>query len=314
MFHSVFADEDSEFGQLYYFRPANYYKYNDKGKPSKAEAFPLEWPDDPSSSGNPATFGGDFSLLLEKIEDLIQAWYGSSDLYQINGVLIRAFKDVPRQEIPHFIEGDTFNAVVDRAFLMQIMNATILPVDIGTCNITQEPTSQNYVIWTPHAPTALDADWNPSNIPTAHVLRVFENDVTGDDNMEMTRLVNFVTQDGPKKVYVNCGSELVTDIVIYVYNTEDSSLMSYEIDNNTIYFDQQDPHHIINTMNKICAIMPFRYIPCIYVCAKSDNVTVFSGMLGDVYNWMVYNKQDWEMLNFVAYQSLWTPKNIKQTF
>jgi hypothetical protein len=292
MCHNIFADEDSEFGQLYIFRPINYYVYDDEDIPSKAANTQIAWT-------VPFT---DFGEWLDLIDEAIQSWYGSTDLYQINGVLLRAFKEAPRQSIPHFVQGDTIDPVVDRSFLMQIMNCTIMGwTDPTTCDITQEPSTQNYVIWKPK----LDSTSPAYNPVSSTMLRLFENDVSNEDNMELTRLVNFVDENG---FLTNCGTEIVAGIDMLRYDTTTNSADIHTIGSNEIVLSEDDPASQIHLIN---SIQPFRYIPAIHIVGEPGLYGVrYLGTLGDVYNWMLYTRIDWHTLQFVAYQSLWTPKNL----
>lgn len=298
MCHNIFADEDSEFGQLYLFVPDNYYVYNDTAIPSKAEFKSY------------TAAGKTFPQILSVIQEMIDAWYGSSDLYQINGTLLRAFKDAPRQAIPYYELSDQINPTVDRAFLMQIMNCTMIDgVNAGTLDITQEPTAQNYVIWKPVATgqnilNPLYADFQ--------MLRLFEDDISQDDCMELTRLMNFADPDTHELTY--CGSELVTKITLWRYDTTTDTLDGYTLGKNAISFERSGTSipDIVGSFGQISAIAPFRYIPTVHVVSYHDMDPdhVYYGLLGDLYNWMFYSRDDWHTLQFVAYQSLWTPKNM----
>jgi hypothetical protein len=302
MCHNIFADEDSQFGQLYIFKPENYYVYDDTSTPNKAVSNTF----DPES----------FNDILSIIERALSSWYNSSDLYQINGTLLRAFRDAPKQYIPHYNIDDIITPVVDRAFLMQIMNCSIdgEMLDRDTLDITQEPTTQNYVIWTPKGEPVV----NRYSARSSVLLRLFEEDVSNEDNMELTRLINMpiVVKDEDTDMYYdlfeNSGSEIVTSIQIYTFDATVGTFSPVRVstfDSNelTVPFDDNG-----NFITMMCDMQAFRYIPTIYVITTNDQGTnkVFRGTLGDVYNWMIYNQADWKVLNFVAFQSLWTPKNL----
>lgn len=303
MCHNVFVDEDSQFGQLYMFMPDNYYIYDDTATPSKAKF-----------TGYSAS-GKTFSQILAIIQGMIDAWYSSSDLYQINGTLLRAFKDAPRQNIPYYNITDRITPVVDRAFLMQIMNATLVgnSIDYTTCDITQDATSQNYVKWMPMMDSSFFNPEHQTQCADYQMLRVFENDLNNDDNMEMTRLLNFT--DPIDLSMTHCGSELVTQVVVYSYNTVTDALVPAGIyGSNVIYVDVTAPTSLTVrvALESVGSICPFRYIPTLHIMMHNNTTDAkqYFGLMGDIYNWMLYAREDWNTLQFVSSQSLWTPKNL----
>lgn len=290
MFHSVFMDEDSEYGQMYMFSLNNYYLYSDTSEPSQAISTLF----DKTS----------FSTMMECIEKAIAAWLGSSDFYQINGTLLRAFKEAPRQRIPNITLTDTVEPVVDRDFLMQIMNMSVIPGTLTNLNITQDPTQQNFIVWTPKTGVLATGEWPyVAAGGTECVWRLFENDVTPEDNMELTRLWNFYN---PSTGFLEgCGSEIVTGFYLWQYDTEQNISSSQHFISNTLLSNST------SFISRIAALSPFRYIPPIHLVRPqtgSGETTVpaqYFGMLGDQYNWMVYSKNDWLELQKSAYQSIW---------
>lgn len=309
MMHKVYADEDSDLAQLYFFRPANYYVYDDTSNPSFAKSFPINW-----GSVSPFTT---FNAFLTIIQKQLDAWYGSSDLYQINGVVLRAFKEAPKQMIPYYELGDTLDVSVDKAHIMQIMNCTIIStLDPDSLSLTQEPNTQNFVIWEPKLDTTLDVSESSME---RMVLRLFEDEPTQDDNMEMTRLTNlWYTEAGePGRYITNCGSEIVVNINCYKYDAMADSLLTYSIGTNThvIYLDG-NASKLTQFADMLTALSPFRYIPLIQMFTQlgSDSAGYsaprYVGMLGDQYNWAFLDINDWGQLQFVAYESLWKPKNV----
>lgn len=290
MFHSIFLDEDSPFGQAYMFVPYNYYVYDDANHKAKSYWIGMD------------TIIG-FDELLEAIEAQIQAWYTSSDLYQINGVLLRAFKNAPRQNIPHHELTTSPTISVDRSFLMQIMNCTINSnMKSSSLDITQDLDTQNYVVWKPQANSTSDVPLY--NHPYV-LLRLFEDHPTNDDNMEMTRLINFVN---PTTLYYEgCGSEIVNNIQLWRLNAATDQEESTIITGNDLVLSDSDWYdHFSNAIN----VCPFRYIPAIHVLHKIGDRVDYMGILGDLYNYTVYSRVDWLELQNVAMRSLWKPRNL----
>lgn len=303
LMHNIYADEDSELAQIYVFRPTNYYTYADDAVPSRAVS--NNWP-------NWDYDRVPFDEILDRIDDMIDRWYNSSDLYQINGTLLRAFKDAPRQVMPDLDESAETAVEVDRAHLMQIMNCTIIGnLDSTSLDITQDGTTQNFIKW---MPKTRDHDYDGS--VTSAVLRLFEDDISQDDNMELSRLLCLFKEEnkaGDIQVYSgelkNCGSEIVNKISVHKYNTltNTSDVVSYV--SNTLFLPENADIEEVQLFNKRIAYMsPFRYIPCIYLTREDDASRKFDGILGDVYNWCVYDIVDYANLQFQAYWSLWKPK------
>lgn len=293
MFHSIFLDEDSPYGQAYMFCPANYYVYDDTNSKAKSNWI------------NNSTFQHDFEVLLETIESQINAWYTSSDLYQINGVLLRAFKNAPRQHIPHHEITNSPTINVDRSFLMQIMNCTINNnIELSSLDITQDPNTQNFVIWKPKANPA-------SQVPMYNhpyvLLRLFEDHPTNDDNMEMTRLINFVNTTN--NYYEGCGSEIVSSIELWKLNAATGASYSTILTSNDLILSSAGTTWY-DYLENYLGVCPFRYIPAIHVIYTDGGDRVYYGMFGDVYNYTVYSRVDWLELQSVAMRSLWKPRNL----
>lgn len=300
LMHNVYLDEDSEFGQIYSFRPINYYKYDDTAS---------------EATYKPASFSN-LSSLIGTIEDLLNAWYTSSDLFQINGVLLRAFKDYPRLHLDHISIDDSINPQTDREILMQIMNASIQNIapnmavpESSPFSVTQDPADPTYIKWTP---TMSDEAFKMSmTISESQMLRLFENDVTKEDNMELTRLTNMVNPVNTANVghYLNfCGGEIINRIQIGHYDlVSDAFVLDATLTSNYLLYSN------VNTTVNCLAVSNFRYIPTVYVYSAplgSSTVPTLAGLIGDIYNYMMYDRQDWMLLNNVALQSLWIPKSI----
>lgn len=300
MAHNVFIDEESDRGQLYMFIPDGYYVYDDTANPSTAAYTKIDV----------AEHGADFfPKLLGMIERSLDSWYNSSDLYQINGTLLRAFKDAPRQHIEPLYLDTRISPVQDRNFLLQIMNCTILG-GVENLDITQDPTTQNYVIW---KPKVAGPQVGKANVfkSSSQYLRIFEQEVTGEDNMEMTRLMNF--SDPVSNELKDCGSELVLEISMYQYNATTDTETVTTLNNNvyTVDFPVDNFTSLSGLMQVVGSISPFRYIPTVHLATftKETARLEWYGMLGDQYNWMLYPKVDWAYLQKVAYQSLWMPNS-----
>lgn len=303
MMHNIFCDEPSDYGQLYIFRPLNYYIYDDTLGIAKAKEFPWYLNNDELIS---------FNTILDIIEDMLDAWYNSSDLYQINGTLLRAFKDAPVQSMPDFDMEANIEPVQDRAHLMQIMNCNIVSdMDFSSLDIYQDPATQNYVIWKPHSLGAK----NYVSRKEAHVLRLFEDDISNEDNMELTRLLNlYSAEPHPTETgkyytqYRNCGSEIVGRIGVASYNSMTDSVDMIYYSSNELIIDTTSSAGLLVTMKRIAYMSPFRYIPCFHLIYTDGITANHGGILGDLYNWKVYDIKDWNVLQFNAYLSLWKPR------
>ena len=298
LFHNVYLDEDSDYGQMYSFKPVNFYLYDDKQ--SKAIYKQPNW--------------RTFSDVLNDLEAMVNAWLLSDDFYQINGTLHRAFKDHPRLTIDHATVEDIITPTTDRDILMQVMNMTITPIDYSSAvefvanDITQDKSNPTYIQWKPRTNPTIDAT-HPV-VDNHYLMRAFEDELTQDDNMEMTRLLNmkdvsseFVESAVTYYYYTNCGAELVQAVDLWYYDPalEDvvnvGNLKSNYINTASLTFPTA------------ASITNFRYIPMLMMYSVKDQNLEFSGLLGDVYNYMILSNKDWQALNAVAYQSVWLPKD-----
>lgn len=310
LMNNVYLDEDSQYGQIYSFAPVNYYTYQDTSGTALYTSMPA------SSTGLPGIIGAAQSLL--------NAWYTSSDLFNINGVLQRSFKDHPRLRLQHVSLDDVITPITDRFIIMQVQNMSIIPLDIpmsastaapAEFNITQDPSDPTYIKWTPYVSTTT---WNQAPIVgDYHLLRVFEDDLSADDNMEMTRLLTFCNPETSPDSANNdvhfcnmCGPEIVFKVTVGYYDTvRDTYVQAASFDSNYVDID---PANTSDAANAI-ALSGFRYIPTIYAWSKptgSSTVPTFVGIIGDFYNYMLYSRSDYIDLNNVALQSIWIPKSI----
>lgn len=295
--HNYFADEDSDYAQVYMFSPDGYYTYSDT---------------EHKAVWNEGTLNRSFDEVLHIIRNQIQSWYRSSDLYQINGVLLRALKDAPRQVIPHYM-GEAISPIVDRAFLLQIQNMTICG-NLSNLDIRQDLETQDYIRWEPAC------NGNPVTRASAQVLRIFEDDVTQEDNAEMTRFLNFARKDPWTGNYhlLNCCSEIVTRVTGCWYNSTDDSVGMADVYSNIVFvprnygsaWTEVESDMARDAILAIRALSPFRYIPAMIVAEydSGENQIAFSTFLNDTYNYTYFPYSDYAALQFQMYQSLWTPK------
>lgn len=307
LMHNVYLDEDSDYGQIYSFKPQNYYVY-----------------DDTKHQGTyyPVSGWTTFSAVLDSIQTMINGWLLSDDFYQINGVLHRAFKDHALLHIDHASTEDIITPTTDREILMQIMNCSIVNVQtesltaIGTPEatvcITQDPSEPTYIKWTPRNESP------QSKLPVVaenYLLRAFEDVLSQEDNMEMTRLLTMLDRDSIETVagtqymyYRQCGSDIITAIDMYYYDPKQTDITNIgHFTSNYISVTEPNIHKIVTSISN------FRFIPMFFVYGETTGATPtisLKGLVGDVYNYMVYHNYDYQNLNNVAYQSAWLPKGL----
>ena len=306
LFHNLFMDEDSTLGQVYAFRQANYYVYADQEHKAR----------------NVWLTSHTIDTYLDAIEECLNAWYATSDFYQMNGTLLRAFKEAPRQHIDPFDADKFITPVVDREFLLQIMNVTIVG-DINTSStstqadfdITQDLSHPNYVMWMPKENGPEKGTALATTRAAEQMLRIFETDPTADDNMEMTRFLCF-TESATSDVLRDCGSEIVVGINLHSYDSVKDTLSTVRLAHNAVYFDTSSGGSsslLQGNIGIVAALSPFRYIPVVHIWSgegvlSSPSMTklTWHGVVGDMYNQMMYYRGDYSNLQNVAMRSLWT--------
>lgn len=308
--HTIFADEDSQYAQLMYFWPEGYYQYDETDPAApKARFYFLR------------QGGFTMQVLLDAISGAINAWKRSSDFYTINGPLHRAFKDAPVQSIPQLDEYEVIKPVVDRVMTMQIMNMTIMGNAKGdTLDITQKLPDQDALVWQPSTTIGPYGQWNWGyQTSDTRILRLFEDDPTADDNMELSRLIchgtYYATGDDIIIGNVDCtgaGTEFVTTVGLYSYDGPSNTVQSTILHCNILNLGADSGSTEDDALAVIRGLSPFRYIPAVFVYGPDaySGTTRFCGVLGDLYNYMEYDLRDFSRLQFQALRSIWTPKNI----
>lgn len=309
--NNVYVDEDSAFGQVIFFKPVGVYKYID----TRSSCVWTELPSFTSTETIP---------LMEKdlglLEEIISLWYKSSDLFRINGSLQRAYKESSFLTIPEFSTAETLNPVLDRNIMLQVMNASILDynkIDASSLDIIQDPV-QNVVYWKPM--TKPGETFDVSHDVT--LLRAYDETVSADDNMEMTRLlvmpttkVNLANPSLTVDDCVNCGPELVVGVNVVTYDREQDFNTGFTRRANNMLVDLTAafPLPAWSELQGAIASSNIRYFPTTligYLTKYGTDPAEFSSitLLGDLYNYTYFTSTQWKQLQTTAMYSLWKVK------
>lgn len=298
MFNSVFVDEDDDFGQIYTFRPRGFYKYVDTEM--KCVWTPCDYLGEASSSS--------FTRLLGEIEDALKAWYQSDDYRLINGALLRAYGDVPSYVIETATVDGDIAPTTDKYFLLQIMNMDIIPYsDLSNLDIAQHSTTVGGLItWQPICT-------NPA-LPSAsmdHFLRIYNANVTLDDNCEMTRLCT-VWQETADGIWTlqSSGTELIVGITLFEVDSSSFGGSSVaRITSNFEYFKGND------NISSSALLQAFRYLPFLPVATSlSESDVSLQGCLGDIYNYTCLPNNVLSRMHEVALYSIWKPSIVAKVY
>lgn len=282
--HSVYTDEDSEYGQIYYFWQEGFYKYED----TNMKAVFTKFSDKPIT---PWT-GSLWRTHLQQVQDAVDAWYNSSDFYTINGALLRAYKSSALITLDDATTDNIINPGTDKSMLMQIMNMDI-GVDLTSLDITQAP-SKNAILCSPHS------EFHGGT----RVIRWFDSDenITIDDKCEMTRLCVATDANG---VVLSCGVDLISTIELFALDPNNyTKAKSFGFVKQEVRV-QDDA----TTGSLWPAILcnNFRYQP--RVSLYHDKVSTAT-LMGDVYNYTTISTNMIDNMNTVAMYSIWKPEGV----
>lgn len=306
MFRNVYLDEDSEMGQVYIMRPANYYLYDDSVP--KCSSMQIAY-----SSIRP------FSQWITMIDDAMDRWFGSQDLYTIGGYLARAFQARVKYSISEVGESEMIEPVAEETWIStQIMNATVAPIDTASMDITQEMPSGN-ILWKPKTKVFLKSDARPEYAWTkGALLRAYEYDPDADFNMEATRLITLASEiketDTPGSYqgeYAGCGPEIVIGIGVITLDFANGSSVENDLSSSFISMDVDDSgsNLYLRLMNSL-KTQAFRYQPPLMLMWGNKDDTVANDKIaitifGDMYNYTYLSYNQWRTLNRTALFSLY---------
>lgn len=307
MFRNVYLDEDSELGQIYMFRPANYYVYSDKD--SKCTSYLLGGRTVLQSDSYTFT---NFMSYLTLISNCIDAWLNSQDLYMISGYLKRAYGNAVQFSISQVEEPEVLEPVADDEWITaQIMNAIINEVDATTLDITQIMPSGN-VKWMPKT-IHKSATGSYYAYSGGVMVRAYQFEPSNDYNMESTRLAsipsNWRTEEDEHGAaytvgdFVGCGPEMVTGISIVNYNRYNNTIGVDSLYEPIISFSTATGISNAKAVAFIIAAQPFRYIPNVPLIEVASQT--LKCMIGDVYNYTYFSAHALYELNKVALFSLY---------
>nr|AVA30681.1 capsid protein [Picobirnavirus sp.]AVD97003.1 capsid protein [Picobirnavirus sp.] len=300
--HNVYIDEDSQFAQIIFFKMKGFYTYDD-------QTFKCTW--------NEISGVYNMDVFLDLIERTLVAWETSSDLYNIKGCLIRAYSDSTVLSISDASVNDMLSPVLDRYMMLQLMNADIIDytnIQPSSLEITQN-VQKNVLIWQPTSiQYSTSTEVNGFKLGSSHYLRAYDETLSADDNVEMTRLCvtwqrNSIagTNDQFKDSITSMNTEFVCGVNIYACNsssTNDFATLLCSIKSNADLITVSNADKIAYIM----ALSPFRYIPRMWLYNGSDESFT---TLGDTYNYTTIGAEDLFSLNTMCALSMWKPLGPK---
>ena len=305
---NLYVDEDDDFGQVYAFRQKGIYNYvfASANKVQYCEFTPYAY-----SEVN-------FDTFLDLIQNALFKWVNSDDFYKVNGALLRAYKDAPTITVPDSEISTVIAPSKPDHILMQIMNCDILGEDIIDGLKIYENVVKNVIYFQPTFGRVADGykDSYP-HLANKRLLRLFDPNPTTDVNCEATRLLtklgivdkHIVTPDGEDTTTQYYGvqsmqSELITSIDICTIGDDYSSNEIVSIKGNVLDIMAAGK---FNNISIAMSVMPFRYLPPIYVVSNSDgaNEIGYISTMGDWYNYTTVDDTVVDNMNRVALLSMW---------
>lgn len=145
--------------------------------------------------------------------------------YTILGYMERAYGDaVWLKPSPPVFDG-ILDPVYNPEILIQIQNATSIPIDVASLHVTQDPLNSNMLTSTPRPSTEEDifSGILRPGYTTNHLLSMPTNSQPNEADLVIaTRLTSTITNqnyegedDYGDELHVECGTEIVTEIKVY---------------------------------------------------------------------------------------------------
>lgn len=299
--HNIYCDEDDVTAQLYLFRPAGLYKYQDLG----VEGGQLNW--------TPISYDVDVKVWIAHINQALENWRNSSDLALISGTIQRAFSEMDTISLDYVFETDIVVPTVDRNIIWQINNATITPLKSGaSMNITQDPI-KNTLIFDP----LIDLEDFNHVLPIhqdCHVLNSYDGETGDEFIMEATRLIVFRDEEVGGFVFP---TEIITGGTLWY--SQDKIGGGSEFKSEPFYqsvgfkFTNTNENFLeLYNFTKVCGLISqFKYHPLITIWDMGDEETKWTllARIGDLYKFTTIDNSALKGLYLAATQSVYRTVN-----
>ena len=206
---NIYLDAPKQSSQAYVFVPSGFYKMDD----INAQLVMTKVPQINS-----------WSTLYEYGQELIDALSGWGDSYTISGHLMRAFEGSPQFTVDLLDVNDTVTAVFEPEVLIQIENATTVPLtsdDYTSFNVTQD-VNTNSVVCTPTTGTT-----NTNFLFMYPNLKATVNLYTDNPDPASITIATRLQCMIDDNKHIICGTEIVYEYEYIYYNTVNDQVTNF---------------------------------------------------------------------------------------
>lgn len=238
LYSNIYMDSDTDRGQYYIFRKANYRTFDATSSPNGGKLVSHDIIDTSSTKQT-------VERMLQQLNDMLEPILADEDMNIMSGDILKAYGRESLYVVNSVDENATCQPVFDETILSQIENMNCLPfymyVETGadktrkyatrsvvkdSLDIYQEAGYLKYVPRYQYACSGEEAGASStyvlSNLPVQHVLNSHVNDPDWKFSLEASRLM--ATYDmSAQSIHVRGGSEFVSDVKITTHSWDVSN-------------------------------------------------------------------------------------------
>nr|AVX53341.1 putative capsid [Marmot picobirnavirus]AVX53702.1 putative capsid [Marmot picobirnavirus] len=275
MVEGQYTDSESTKAQTYMFVPCGFWKYDN----TVATGSQLTWVDYIGEENQPTIHT--FAQLKALGDSLLNAISGEEDFAIISGDIYN-FYGGDTYTLPYIDENYSVLPVFDRTVLSQIENLSIVPLDMSSLLISQNPSvNEGAIIFKPQ----LAAAWN-AGVSLDNEMNFHWDRPSAEDVIEASRLMAVLSAtDG----ILACGTELVTRVKAYTRNILTGAFQAQ--DTNTQIFYQSGASDLsasTSAIQRLLTFAQFDWAPQLqfwYATGVSSRPYMFSGTTWDIDNY-----------------------------
>ena len=285
---NIYLDAPKQSSQAYVFVPSGFYSMDDINAQLVMTPVPTL---------------NSWSTMYQYGLELINALSGWGDAYTISGHLMRAFEGAPQFTVDLLDVNDTVTAVFEPEVLIQIENATTVPLtskDYESFNVTQN-VNTNAVICTPTSGTS-DTDILFMYPNLKATVNLYTDNPDPASVTIATRLQCMM--DANKNII--CGTEVVHEYEYIYYNTLNDQVTNYTVGTCLLTgineVDTNDKDRLTNTLTASSA---FSNHPKFILFANTsvENETAYIKYIGNIDNLTFFDREVLEQIHRVCIMS-----------
>lgn len=269
MVEGQYTDSDSKKAQIYMFVPAGFWQYDN----TVTTGSQCKWI---SYQGITGTQTFTFAQLKALGDGLLNAISGDEDFAIISGDIYN-FYGGDTYKLPYIDEGYTVSPAYDKRVLSQIENAVVMPIDVTSLVITQNPSvNQGAIIF---QPTLTETSYSVSTQLNFHW-----DSPSPDDVLDATRLVSVASSTS--NTIATCGTEIISGLRVFSRNNQGQTV-SVQYQSNQIQWNADAASAAeINTLKQLMQLAQFDWAPQVRVWyhPSTGTANTFCGTTWDLDN------------------------------